>query len=196
MGRGRWPLYSVLLVALLMLLGAGYLRRDSRGGVDVTTASKDSDSSPVRSSGSGLPVRGPRLAPGMSNPSSPPKELDDSSGGGKLSRAERAEAARQERALMAKTWGMSEDQDQAFEAAATAVPHLERKAVYEQFLRGEIDREKLKKELPAADARDSKELREVLGAHYQEYELMHGHFAEAGLDHKPFEPPTVDKRTE
>ena len=93
---------------------------------------------------------------------------------------------------MAKTWGMIDEQYQAFEAAATAVPHLERKALYERFLRGEIDRGKFSKELPEADARDSKQLREVLGTHYQEYELMRGHFAEAGLDHKAFEPPTND----
>ncbi len=93
---------------------------------------------------------------------------------------------------MAKTWNMSDEQYQAFEAAATAVPHWERRAVYERFLRGEIDREQLNKELPEADARDSKQLREALGTHYQEYELMRGHFAEAGLDHKPFEPPTSD----
>jgi hypothetical protein len=49
-------------------------------------------------------------------------------------------------------------------------------------------RESLAKELELADARDSKDLRAALGSHYQEYTLMHGHFAEAALDHKPFEP--------
>ena len=97
---------------------------------------------------------------------------------------------------MAETWGMSNEQYHAFEAAATAVPHLERKAVYERFFKGEIDREEFNKELPEADAHDNKQLRDVLGTHYHEYQLMRGHFAEAGLDHKPFEPPTVDRRTE
>jgi hypothetical protein len=96
--------------------------------------------------------------------------------------------ARQERALMAKTWGLSAEEHRRFEAAATA-PTWERRAVYEVYLAGELPSEEFHKELQAADARDSKPLREVLGSHYEEYTLMRGHFAEAGLDHKPFEPP-------
>jgi hypothetical protein len=107
-----------------------------------------------------------------------------------LGKSAREEVARQERTLMAETWGMSDEQYQKFEAAATAVP-LERKGVYERYFRGEIAHENLERELGQADARDSMGLREILGKHYQEYTLMRGHFAEAGLDHKPFEPPVI-----
>lgn len=100
--------------------------------------------------------------------------------------------AREERALMAKTWGFTEDQLQRFEAAATA-PRWERRAVYELYLSGELPIEQFYKELEAADARDSKKLRDILGPHYLEYTLARGHFAEAGLDKKPFEPPVIER---
>lgn len=197
MGRGRRLLCSILLVVCLLLIGASHLvGRNSRKEADVRTAASEPRSSsltsldnPFSSPGSAFSARGPRLAPGMINPSSSPKESDQKSGEAELTRSAREEGARQERALMAKTWGMSDEQYQAFEAASTAAPHLERRAAYDRFFRGEIDREKFDKELREADTLDTKPLREVLGTHYQEYELMRGHFAEAGLDHKPFEPP-------
>jgi hypothetical protein len=86
---------------------------------------------------------------------------------------------------------MTEEQYRRFEAAATALPQ-QRRAVYERLSRGELIGEAFYKALEEADDRDSKELREILGQHYEEYTLMRGHFAEAGLDHIPFEPPTKD----
>ena len=93
---------------------------------------------------------------------------------------------------MSKTWKFTEEQHQKFEAAATQ-PQWDRKAVYDRLLNGDLPRQSFEKELAEADARDSQNLRDVLGSHYQEYVLMHGHFAEAGLDHKPFEPPVASR---
>jgi hypothetical protein len=59
---------------------------------------------------------------------------------------------------------------------------------------GEISREELDKEVAEADNRDTRQLRQVLGAHYPKYELMRAHFAETERGRKPFEPPTVDRR--
>jgi hypothetical protein len=184
----------ISLPALLLLLAAAYLVHHFRGEADAITLSpsnEDSSSSSVNSlSASVVPVRGPRLAMPTMNPSPLPQKQDQHITDAGLSRSAREEAARKERSLMAKTWGMSDEQYQKFEAAATAVP-LERKAVYERHFKGELASENLEKELEQADAHDSKQLREILGQHYQEYTLMRGHFAEAGLDHEPFVPPVL-----
>jgi hypothetical protein len=89
---------------------------------------------------------------------------------------------------MAKTWGLTPEQYDKFEAAATA-PHSERRALYESMRAGAVSREEFGQLLAELDARDAEPLRDALGQHYQEYTLMRGHFAEAELDRKPFEPP-------
>lgn len=92
---------------------------------------------------------------------------------------------------MAKTWKLTPDQYEKFEAAATS-PHSERGALFESIAAGAITHEEFEQELAKVDARDAEQLREAIGSHYQEYTLMRGHFAEAGLDHKPFEPPVYE----
>jgi hypothetical protein len=104
-------------------------------------------------------------------------------------RAAREAFLKKERMLMAQTWGFSDEQWEKFEHASVRNGRQERRAVFEQMLRGEFPREELDKRLVEADAKDSQELREVLGSHLQEYEMMQGHFEEAGLLDRPFEPP-------
>jgi hypothetical protein len=190
--------------ALLVLLAAGYAWHNSRDEADAMSLSSSiDDSSPQSGSASRrIPASGPRLAlPLVGLPPVAP-ERESATGGRRVVPEEGARqggglaagiaAAREERILMARTWGMSEEQYRKFEAAATSEPHLRRKVVYERFFRGDLDRESFDEELEKADARDNEELRELLGQHYFEYTLMRGHFAEAGLDQKPFEPPTYD----
>jgi hypothetical protein len=192
MGQTRRSRYWVLLATSLVLGAAVYLVvRNARDRADVAPpasnfhASSDAHSARV-ALGSALPARGPRLAPWLiGSTSSSDQESDDASS----SPAALAEAARKERALMAKTWGMSEEQHRRFDAAVTAEPHVRRRAVHERFSRGELDQERFQKELEEADAQDSAELRAILGPHYTEYTLTYGHWAESGLDHRPFEPP-------
>ena len=105
-------------------------------------------------------------------------------------RAALDDAAQGERALMAEVWNLDEDQRRKFEEAVSK-PNLERVAVYEHLRAGTLSQADFPTALAAADQRDSAELRAVLGSHYQEYTLMRGHFAEAGLDRQPFVPPTA-----
>jgi len=100
-------------------------------------------------------------------------------------------AAKRERALMARTWNLTEEQYQRFEVAATTPP-WERKAAYEMFLQGGLPEDEFLATLREADSHDSQTLRDVLGKHYDEYTLMRGHFAEAKLDVVPFEPPILE----
>jgi cell division ATPase FtsA len=51
---------------------------------------------------------------------------------------------------------------------------LERRDVYVKYLKGEITQEDLPRALEAADARNSRELREILGKHYPEYARLQG----------------------
>ena len=60
------------------------------------------------------------------------------------------------------------------------------------MLTGAMPRKEFEQELAEVEARDAEQLREAIGRHYQEYTLMRGHFAEAGLDQKPFEPPVYE----
>ena len=92
---------------------------------------------------------------------------------------------------MAKTWKLTPDQYEKFEAAATS-PHSERGALFESMAAGAITRDEFEQELAKVEARDAVQLREAIGSHYQEYTLMRRHFAEAGLDQKPFEPPVYE----
>ena len=110
---------------------------------------------------------------------------------GDPSRAQRDEAAREERLLMAKTWKLTPEQYEKFEAAATS-PHSERGALFASMAAGAITRDELEQELAKVEARDAEQLREAIGPHYQEYTLMRGHFAEAELDQKPFQPPVYE----
>jgi hypothetical protein len=107
------------------------------------------------------------------------------------SRAEREEAAKKERLLMATTWKLTPDQYEKFEAAATS-PHSERGALVESMAAGAITQSEFEQELAKVEARDAEQLREAIGSHYQEYTLMRGHFAEAGLDQTPFRPPVFE----
>jgi hypothetical protein len=182
--------YLTSFVVLLAAAGAIFLGRRHRGETEVAARSPAPDdvasAPPVRSPAgerrtASPPPIPPPIAPDPYVSEGPAADEDPR-------RAEREEKARQERALMAKTWGLSAEEHRRFEAAATA-PTWERRAVYEVHLAGELSAEQFQKELEAADARDSKALREVLGSRYEEYTLMRGHFAEAGLDRKPFEPP-------
>jgi len=107
------------------------------------------------------------------------------------SRAEREKAAKEERLLMAKTWKLTQEQYEKFEAAATS-PHSERGALFDSMAAGAITQSEFEQELAKVEARDAEQLREAIGSHYQEYTLMRGHFAEAGLDQTPFRPPVFD----
>jgi hypothetical protein len=95
----------------------------------------------------------------------------------------------EERRIMAKTWGLTQEQALEFELASDA-PRQERQALFDRYIRGEVAHEDMPKEFKAADERANRRLRDVLGpARLLEYQLMRGHFVEAGLDHKPFVPP-------
>ena len=139
MGQTRGSRYWILFVVSLALGATVCLvGRNARDKADVAPAAGDfhasSDAHSARVAlGSAFPARGPRLAPWLvGSTSSSDQESDDASSGSEAL----AEAARQERALMAKTWGMSEDQLQRFEAAVTAEPHVRRRAVHERFFQG------------------------------------------------------------
>jgi len=92
---------------------------------------------------------------------------------------------------MAKTWKLTPDQYEKFEAAATS-PHSERRGLFQSMATGAITRDEFEQELAKVEARDAEQLREAIGSHYQEYTLMRGHFAEAGLDQTPFQPPVYE----
>lgn len=89
---------------------------------------------------------------------------------------------------MAKTWGLSKYQALRFDLASN-VALQERLRIVERYNRGEISSDEMFAELPAANQKGDDSLREALGEeHYQVYKAMEGHFVEAGLEHKPFEP--------
>jgi hypothetical protein len=97
-----------------------------------------------------------------------------------------------ERAIMATTWGLSDEQTRQFEIASDA-PRQERADVFKRFTRGEIAREDLGKEMDAAEERGNQRLRGVLGeAKFLEYQTMRGHFVTAGLEYTDFEAPVRD----
>ena len=90
---------------------------------------------------------------------------------------------------MAKAWRLSEEQTQKFEAASNVATEL-RMSAYDFYQKGELEEDEMFAEIAAANKQGEDSLRQVLGdARLLEYQLMQGHFVEAGLDHKAFEPP-------
>jgi len=91
---------------------------------------------------------------------------------------------------MAKTWGLSAEKEADFEIGVRDGLR-DRQAVFDRLTRGEIAAADVGAQLDAAEERARKQLLDVLGPdRLLEYQLMHGHFAEAGLEHKPFVAPT------
>src|SRR5690242_8156539 len=114
--RSRLP-YVVLSVVVFVALSVGYWLRPSRGGGDAAVASPRGDEPHASRVAAGAAGRR-RLALPPMIPIPPPPVPDEAVGDpgpSGPSRPERDETARQERALMAKTWGFTEDQLQRFE---------------------------------------------------------------------------------
>lgn len=149
---------------------------------EVTRFAEDSTST-VPVEGSLATREGPKLATSMMAAADPMRYGDRWS--------KRQEARAKERAVMAKTWGLSKYQALRFDLASN-VALQERMLVVERHNRGEISSDEMFAELPAANKKGDDSLRDALGEErFLEYKTMEGHFVEAGLDHKAFEPPVI-----
>jgi hypothetical protein len=127
----------------------------------------------------------------LANPGGPKLAVSTDPKRDKGSWAKRQEARAKERAIMAKTWGLSKYQALRFDWASN-VALEERMLVVERYNRGEISSEQMFAELPAANKKGDDSLREAIGEErFEEYKAMEGHFAEAGLEHKAFEPAVI-----
>jgi hypothetical protein len=187
MGKHHKIFYVLVLIPLAALIVGlwqfGWTKAHDRTLPSVQERQRDTER--VEAVGLRLDRTGPpKLAPAVSA-----RVPSSSSEQGWKSRAEREAAAKEERLLMAQTWSLSDEQLERFERAAKRDDHRARSAVYGQYDRKEIGPEDLDNKLEEADKQDNAQLREALGSHYQEYELMQGHFVEAGLLNRPFEPP-------
>jgi len=185
------PLLGTLAGAVLYL----QLRKSNDGLAPQATEPESSQSTvhPPIPVVEGAPTQSPRLALALLNSSLNAGAL--AAAGEKESSANRAETDRffaEERRIMAKTWGLTEEQSADFEISIYDVTQ-ERQGAFDRVTRDRLTPMELAARLRAADERASQRLLDALGPeHLLEYQLMNGHFVEAGLDHKQFVPPTVD----
>jgi hypothetical protein len=190
----RFPL--LLLPLLLVLVGAVLcLRfREKDDGLAHQAAELESAQSvggPSGLVGGVAPNRAPRLASPLLEASlkAEAAAVDDEKQA-TTNRSDRDRFFAEERRVMAKTWGLTLEQAAEFEIAVNE-GNQERQGVFDRLTRDNLTPMEVAGQLRAADEHFRQRLLEMLGPdHLLEYQITSGHFVEAGLDHKPFVPPT------